>query len=112
MVMCVALKCSSADSTAIVTLTYLVSAQQGKEWLPMPNAPRILLDGPYAAPAQRWDVRLSFKTLAYPRGSRIAAMLPLYKLYTSLGPSPLGRPAIDVCHDVPQQAHSVPQAPP
>ena len=23
----------------------------------MPSAPRVLLDGPYAAPAQRWEVR-------------------------------------------------------
>ena len=30
---------------------------QGHDWLPMPEAPRVLLDGPYAAPAQRWEVR-------------------------------------------------------
>ena len=24
----------------------------------MPRAPRVLLDGPYAAPAQRWEVRI------------------------------------------------------
>ena len=29
---------------------------QGHDWLPMPEAPRVLLDGPYAAPAQRWEV--------------------------------------------------------
>jgi hypothetical protein len=26
-------------------------------WDPLPNAPLVLLDGPYAAPAMRWEVR-------------------------------------------------------
>jgi hypothetical protein len=26
-------------------------------WDPLPSAPLVLLDGPYAAPAMRWEVR-------------------------------------------------------
>lgn len=26
------------------------------KWDPLPNSPRVLLDGPYSAPAMRWEV--------------------------------------------------------
>jgi len=46
----------------------LPCATQGHDWLPLPEAPRVLLDGPYAAPAQRWEVR-DLRTLGPGSGS-------------------------------------------
>ena len=47
--------CSLPHST-LRFATIATGVSQGHDWMPMPEAPRVLLDGPYAAPAQRWEV--------------------------------------------------------